>query len=314
MRLDALIAVQYGIVRWDQLLRAGLPPETVRRRLESGEWQSVFATVYALFSGPLDARREQIAGWLYGGPGAQLAGPTAARLYGLRNVPPDSRIHLLVPHHRQLLSAGFAVVHRTVRLEPQPQRVEPVAVCSVARALADTARWCPDPPLIRALVGEAIERRFTTLDALWKESSAGRRNGSALLRITLKEVGGDTSRPPEQDLRTALLQSRELPQIAWNPRLVGADGRGLPWVDGWIDDVGIGLEVDPGADAPLDDWEHAARRHAQLAEYGVLVLQFPVSRVRQDPGGVRATVERAYRQRRACHTKARVTIVRQGEP
>ncbi len=310
MRLDALIAVQYGIVRRDQVLRSGLAPAIVRQRLNSGEWQCVFPTVYALYSGPLDARARQIAGWLYGGPRTQLAGPTAAQLYGLRNAPSDVRVHILVPHHRQVSSACFAVVHRTIRLDVEPHRIEPVTVCSMARALCDTARWYPDPPLIRAMVSEALERRFTTVDALRAESSLGRRTGSALLRATLDEVGLGTRCPPEQDLRTALLQSRELPQIVWNPQLVGADGRTLPWVDGWIEEAGIGLEVDPSGESSLDEWEHAARRHALLAEYGVLVLQFPAARVRCDPSGVRATVERVYRQRRACRTRVRATLAR----
>lgn len=314
MRLDGLIAVQYGIVRREQILRVGLSPGVVRRRLDSGEWQSVFAGVYALFVGPLDARRRQIAAWLYAGSGAQLAGPTAARLYGLRNVPADRTVHLLVPHHRQVSSVGFAAIHRTVRLESPPRQAAPtpVAVCSVARAVADTARWYPDPAAVRALVGEAVQRRLVTPDGLRAECSAGRRNGSALLRGTLEELGRYARRAPEQDLRTALLQSRELPRIVWRPRLVGADGRGLPWVDGWIDDVGIGLEVDAGTDPSADEWERDARRHALLAQYGVLVLQFSAARVRRDPIGVRAAVERAYRHRRACRVRARATAVRRG--
>lgn len=313
MSLDALIAVQYGIVRRDQLLRAGLGPGTIRRRVASGEWQRVFATIYALFAEPLDTQRRQVAGWLYAGPDAQLAGPTAAYLHGLRNVPLDPAVHVLIPHYRQLAEAGFVTVHRTVRMEA-PCRVEPVTVCSVARAVADTARWCPDRPMIRALVSEAVECGRTTLAALHAESSAGRRNGSALLRLTLNELSAGAAHQPEQELRTALMQSRELPRIAWNPQLVGPDGQGLPWVDGWIDEAGIGLEVDSHGDRTPDDWEHAARRHALLAEYGVLVLQFPPTRIRQDPGGVRATVERAYRQRRTIWTGTRVSMVREGAP
>jgi hypothetical protein len=312
MRLDALIAVQYGVARRDQLLRSGVTPSIIRRRLRSGEWQSVLATVYAMFPGPLDILRREVAGWLYGGPGCQLAGPTAARIHGLRNVPSDPQVHLLVPHHRQLASAGFVVLHRTTRMEERPHLVPPFAVCSLARALADTARWCPDGPAIRALVSEAIERRLTSLPALRAESSSGRRNGSALLRITLDELARDTRHAPEQDLRTALLQSRELPRIVWNPRLVGSDGRGLPWVDGWIDEVGIGVEVDLSTEASPDEWERTARRHALLEQYGVLVLQFPAARISRDPFGVRAAVERAYRHRRACRARARAVLAAPG--
>jgi hypothetical protein len=311
MSLDALMAVQYGIVRRDQLLRAGLAPATLRRHLRSGEWRSVLTSIYAITPHPLDMQRRQVAGWLYAGPDAQLAGPTAAQVHGLRNAPDDSRVHLLVPHHRQIASVDFVVIHRTVRMEAPPVRVEPFAVCSVARALADTSRWLPDPPGVRALVAEAVERRRATVAELRAELSHGRRNGSALLRVILDEVSSGARRRPDQDLRTALLQSRELPGIRWNPRLVGADGRSLPWVDGWIEEVGMGVEVEPAGDGTVDDWEHTARRHSLLADYGVLVLAFPAARVRRDPAGVRVAVERAYRQRRATGERARAVADRQ---
>src|SRR5690348_15223578 len=188
MTLDALIAVQYGVVRREQLLRAGLRPSMIRHRLRTGEWQRVLPGVYGLFYGPLDVRQRQVSGWLYAGPQAQLAGPTAIRLYGLRQCPRDERIHLLVPHHRQASSVDFVAVHRTRRLESQPQRIDPVLVCSVARAVADTARWCTDRPTVKALVAEAVQRRFASLEALRGEVDSGPRNGSALLRGALNDL------------------------------------------------------------------------------------------------------------------------------
>jgi hypothetical protein len=196
MRLDALIEEQYGIVRRDQLVQRGCTPYVIRHRLASGQWQAVVRGVYALFPGPLEVRHRLLAGSLYGGAHAQIAGPTAAQLHGLCNAPPDVRVHLLVPHRHQLASSGFVVVHRTTRLDTQPHRFEPFEVCSIPRAVADTARWCPDPPVIRALVGEAVTRGFTTLDALRVEGCSARRNGSALLRITLDQLDWGNSTHP----------------------------------------------------------------------------------------------------------------------
>ena len=112
-------------------------------------------------------------------------------------------------------------------------------------------------------------------------------------------------------LRTILLQSQELPKIAWSPRLVGTNGQPLPDVDGWLDDVGIGLAVVPAvADTSIDDWEYSQRRQSAFARHGVLVLEFPAARLRQDPAGVRAEVVRAYRQRLRCGTRARATMAK----
>jgi hypothetical protein len=311
MGLDALIAVQYGVARREQLVRAGISPDTLRQRVDSGEWQCLFPTVYALSAVPLDARRRQVAAWLYAGPGAQLAGPTAARLYGLRTAPDDPDVHLLVPHGRKIHSAAFAVIHRTARPDAQPQRIEPIAVCSVARALADTARWCPDKDGLAVLLSEALERRFTTVEALREELDTGPRNGSSLLRTALDNLTRGACSAPGRDLRVTLTQSRILPEIIWNPQLVAHDGQPLPWVDGWLDEGAIGLEIDPGGGTP-DDWEQTMRRHAKLADYGILMLHFPPDRLRRDAMGVRATVERTWQQRRASGARAAVTVVRAG--
>lgn len=315
MGLDTLITLQCGVARRGQLLRAGLAPATIRDRLRSGQWQIVFPAVYALFPGPLDARRRLVSSWLYAGRGAQIAGPSALRLYGLRNLPADSRVHLLVPHRRQVRSSGFATIHRTVRMDSSPRRVTLFIACSPARALADTARWHPDPQVVRALVSEAVEHRLTTVDKLRREAMTGRRNGSGLLCRTLHEIGGGNraggTRSSGQGLRTALLQSRELARIAWSPRLVGGRGQPLPDVDGWLDDAGIGLAVVPAtADTSIDDWEYSQRRQSTFAEHGVLLLEFPAARLRQDPSGVRAEVVRAYRQRLSCGARARVTMAK----
>ena len=293
------------------MLRAGLAPATIRDRLRSGQWQTVFPAVYALSPGPLDAQRRLVAGWLYAGRGAQIAGPSALRLYGLRNRPADPRVHLLVPHRRQVRSAGFAAIHRTVRMDPRPRLVESLTACSPARALADTTRWHPDPEAMQALVSEAVERGLATVDELWCEAIAGRRNGSGLLCHVLDEIGGGRRRVSGPGLRTILLQSQELPKIAWSPRLVGTNGQPLPDVDGWLDDVGIGLAVVPAvADTSIDDWEYSQRRQSAFARHGVLVLEFPAARLRQDPAGVRAEVVRAYRQRLRCGTRARATMAK----
>jgi hypothetical protein len=309
--LDALIAVQCGVVRRGQLLRAGLAPATIRDRLRSGQWQIVFPAVYALFPGSLDAQGRLVSGWLYAGRGAQIAGPSALRLYGLRNGPADSRVHLLIPHQRQVRSSGFVAIHRTIRMDLCPRRVESLTACSPVRALADTARWHPDSNAIQALVSEAVEQRLATVDELRRAAVAGRRNGSGLLCHTLDEIGGGRTRASGQGLRTTLLQSRELPGIVWNPRLAGPDGQLLPDVDGWLDEAGIGLAVVPAAaDTSIDNWEYSQRRQDAFAEHGVLVLEFPAARLRRDPSGVRAEVVRAYRQRLAHGARGQATMVR----
>jgi len=120
VNLDALTVLQFQVVHRHQLIRAGISPRAISRRLRSGEWQRLLPAVYALFAHEALTRQRLVAALLYAGADAQFGGRTALRLHGLRRVPhPDDAIHLLVPHHRQLGSADFAVLHRTTRL-PEP--------------------------------------------------------------------------------------------------------------------------------------------------------------------------------------------------
>ncbi len=313
MNFDALTTIQYQVVHRHQLLRAGVSASAIQRRLRSGEWQRLLPAVYALFSDPPDTRQRQVAALLYAGADAQLGGVTALGLHGLRRLAPDDRIHLLVPHHRQVSSAGFALLHRTSR-EVVPGYLRRLPFSPLPRAVADAARWGADPAQLRVIVAEAVGRGLTTVATLRAELSGSQRNGTRALRAALAELAGTASLEPGQppgagDLRTSLLQSRLLPRIVWNPRLRGVDGRPLPAPDGWIPDAALGLEIDGygGGPAP-DEWEHAEARRGLLAEYGALILQFPPSRLRQDPTGVRRTVERAYLQRRGCGLRAPIRV------
>lgn len=307
MNLDALTTVQHQVAHRHQLLRAGVSASSIQRRLQSGEWQRLLPAVYALFADDLRYQHRVVGALLYAGADAQLAGATALRLHGLVGAPPDERVHLLVPHHRQLVSADFAVLHRTCRLTV-PSRVGRLPLCPVARAIADTARWGAEPAQLRVLVAEAVERRLTTVDGLRAEMAGARRNSTAGLRAALAELTGVSS-APDADLRVSLLQSRLLPEIVWNPTLRGPDGRRLPGPDAWIPDAAIGLEVDAGTDPPpAVEWERTAARHGLMAGYGALVLQFPHSRLRRDPHGVRRAVERAYLQRRGCGHSAGIRV------
>ncbi len=325
MTFDAVTTLQYHVAHRHQLLRAGVAPSTISRRLRTGEWQRLLPAVYALFATECTVRHRIIAALLYAGADAQLAGRTALTLYGLRQVAPDDRVHLLVPHHRQLGPASFAVLHRTTRM-PEPLAFrEPgrtlraqLPVSPPARAIADTARWGASATELRTVVAEALGQRLVTEAALRAELAGSQRNGTARLRVALAEVVGEAATPVENDLRASLLQSRVLPRIVWNPRLRAADGRELPAPEVWIPDVALGLqidgvdvggqEIDPAEPAASEAWERAEARRAVLSAHGALILRFPLTRLRRDPAGVRRALERAYLQRRGARVDPSIRV------
>ncbi len=304
MTFDALAGLQLQVVHRHQLLRAGTSASAIQRRLASGEWQRLLPAVYALFPDEYGPRHRLIATLLYAGADAQLAGPTALRVHGLRDLGDSAAVHVLVPHHRQLGSVDFAVLHRTTRLGA-PRRIGRFPVCPLERALADTARWGAREPELRTILGEAVARRLVTVEAVHAELAGSRRNRTAGLRLALAELAG-SGPGAEAELRGTLMQSRILPRVVWRPRLRTADGRVFAGPMAWIADAALGVEVDIGGDLPPAAQDRAEARQNLLAGYGALVLRFAPSRLHDDPIAVRRMVERAYLQRR--YTSARIAI------
>ncbi len=68
--------------------------------------------------------------------------------------------------------------------------------------------------------------------------------------------------------------------------------------DGWIDDVGIALEVDSAAHHfLLDDWERTQQRALTMASYGALVVSMSPRRIRDEPHRLLREIETAYQTR-----------------
>jgi hypothetical protein len=300
--LTGLLHQQYGLVRRDQVLGGvpggGLTKGALRWRLEKGLWQTVLPAVYAAHSGPLTQEQRAYAGLLYAGESAQLTGPIAGRLLGLRFAPPAEVVHVLIPDHRRLSPAGFAAVSRTHRLDPAGSTVGGMALVSPARAVADTVRMVAGLAAedAHAFVAEAVQRRLATPEQLAAELADGPKRGSQLLRAALGEVASGVGAAPHAKLRDLCRSSPALPEIVWQPMLVGPDGEPLPAPDGWIADTAIALEItdlDPSPEA----WTKRLRRHRSFAEYGVLVLTFTPNQIRLDPAGALGTIVRAYLDR-----------------
>jgi len=285
---------QYGIARRDQLVGAIVTDTYLRWRLETRQWQMILPSVYALFRGEPTVEQRAAAGLLYGGADSQLTGAIALRLWGLRYAPSVERIALLIPKVKRLSSAPGFLMLRTDRLT-EPTRMDGLSVAPVFRAVADAARQHIDLRTTRSMVTEAVQRRFATVEELASELENGPRRGSADLRRAISDVAGGARSAPEAELRDLCLTSRVLPEIVWNPQLTGPGGGPLPTPDGWIDDVGLAIEVDSREfhESP-ELWAKTLRRHNQLTAAGVVVLHITPRDIRRDPGSALALIETTY--------------------
>lgn len=290
---------QRGVATYRQLEALGVTPRARRWRVSTGRWRALLPGVVATFSGPVDERRRVIAAWLYAGPSVQITGPGALRIRGLRYVPADPMVRVLVPRGTHRRSTGFVVVRQAMSLDPWPMWEDGVPICGVARAIADTAADCTRLRDVRAVVAEAVQSRLCLPDDLVAQLAQVRRNGSALLRRAVDEVVDGVRSVVEAELRDGVGASTVLPKVLWNPTLIAPDGRLLPSPDGWLPDVGVALEVDSREyHLSPEQWERTLARHAVLTSYGAAVLHFPPSRIRRDLAGVVRVIERTYLERR----------------
>ncbi|SDU52983.1 hypothetical protein SAMN04489733_5552 [Amycolatopsis keratiniphila] len=299
----------HGVIRVARLQEMGVSSTTAYRRCgPRGPWTRLLPGIVLLFNAPPSREQQVAAAMLYGGESALLTGAEACRMYGLRNVPDTGdEIHLLVPHERKLHNYDYVVVERTQRLPRIVNRGgRPLA--EVTRATLDVCRRQTDVRLVRALVSEVVQRRYSSFERLSHELAHGSQRGSAVPRLVLSELASGQESVAEIDARRVWERSG-LPEPVWNKKLHDAEGRFVAKPDAWFDDVGLAWEVDSLSFhlQVVDGFDRTLARNGRYAAAGVLVLQTLPSRLRTEPDKVVAEL-RAAHAAAAARTRPNVRI------
>jgi very-short-patch-repair endonuclease len=178
-RLERHTSVQHGVFTLAQALSSGYSRATVRRRVQSGQWQEIAPRVYrAAVGAPPDWRTRTMARVLAVDGAACRC--SALALHGLRDAPGEPEVVVVRPR-------------RTATRAPAPSTdtlpacdlmaVDRVPVTTPARTLIDVAGRLPrvvfedllDTAIVRQLASVTLLR--TRAQALW----APRRNGCAIV-------------------------------------------------------------------------------------------------------------------------------------
>lgn len=283
-----------AVASWTDLVRLGVDQSLPARRCRpGGGWTRLLTGVYLLTGGSPNRRQMVRAALLRAGPKAVVTGVEAARRHGVRRVPPDGPVHLLVTPDSRLSSQSFMLVERSKR-PWSTTIVDGVPLVSPARALIDAARRDGRLDVVRAMLADGVQRGVCTVGDLTRELVHRRLRGSALPRIVLTEVGDGVRSAAEAWARSLIRRSR-LPAPEWNVELRDQQGRRLAVVDAWWEDVGMAWEIDSTEFhlAPADH-DRTTRRHSALTAAGVLVVHTVPSRLRKDPVGVLRDLCGAY--------------------
>jgi hypothetical protein len=280
--LEAILKSQRQVLSRRQALACGMSAEAIRNRIRpGGPWQIVLPGIYLTRGGSCRWPERAAAGFLRAGTAIAVTGLAAAMQHGIPCAHEDYT-DVLVPLECRRTDMGFVRLHRTSRI-PKIYSDGTIPYAAPARAVADAARLLGSAEDVRALVAAAVQRRKVAIWQLADELTAGPRQGSARLREVLAEVADGVRSSAEGDLRT-LIRRADLPHPMFNPQLfIGDEFLASP--DAWWRELGVAAEVD-SQDWHFSpaDWKRTLARHARMTAQGILVLHFPPSKIRKEPG------------------------------
>ncbi|MGH2965414.1 MAG: type IV toxin-antitoxin system AbiEi family antitoxin domain-containing protein [Solirubrobacterales bacterium] len=281
---------QHGVVARSQLLRLGVTPQGIKRRLESGRLHRVLRGVYAVGRPRISRHGRWMAAVLRCGTDAVLSHRSAAALWGLAAEPPrmvdvsvSARIRRRSPgiaaHRRRSLTADDVTTHRGI-----PVTTPICTLIDIATGLT--------PSQLEAAINEADKRDLTDPEQLRAHLAPGpSRPGVRALREIL-------------DPGTFVLSDSEL-ERRFRP-IAQEVGLSLPrtgqHVNGFKVDFywpGLGLVVETDGlryhRTPAQQGRDRLRDQAHTAA-GLTCLRFTYAQVRFEPEHVRATLEATARR------------------
>jgi hypothetical protein len=292
------------------LIALGVPESTVYHRCrDGGPWQRLAPGVVLMTTGHPTRDQLVAAALLHGGPDAVLTGLEACRRHGVRRGPlAEAPLHVLVPHDRQVRSAGLILVERSRRM-PMPIERLGVPLAPVWRALVDGARRLRSRHDIAEIFADPVQRGLCTVAHLAVELSECSRRGSATPRSVLAEVSAGIRSAAELEAR-ALWRRSGLPEPWWNAEIRDAAGRRLGIADAWFDDVGLIWEINSYQwHLSPADYAREQERTARFVAAGAPVLPTQPTRLRSDRRTVLQELCGAY-ERAAVSPRPSVVAIR----
>jgi hypothetical protein len=187
--LNRLLKRQEQVISRGQALACGMTAGAFRQRTgPGGPWQWLLPGVYLTLTGTATRDQREIAALHYAGRGSLNHWVSGLRRLGVR-VPDREKVTVLVPTGRNARSLSYVMIWQTTRM---PERVmvrgAMIRFALPDRAAADASRELTSLDAVRAVVADAVQRRWRSVDGLGAELRLGPRRGSSPLRRVLAEV------------------------------------------------------------------------------------------------------------------------------
>ncbi len=280
---------QQGVISRAQALTAGLTDRAISRHLVDGTWTRLGSGgVYLLASSPWGWRQRNHAA-LLAHPLGVLGSVTAARIYGLDEVPTSGLPYLTVPPGARAVSP-LAVVHRSSLL--RARKVDGFNVNALPLVFREIAATHPDhlaPIFESALVLRRV--RVDQVSDAAVQASVGRHRGARHLRELLAGRPQDR-RPTQGKLERWLYGLLEDPRFPphepqasapWNP--------GHEFVDAFLPEWKMVIEADGRIwHTRIAAIANDTRRDQAALTLGIITIRVSYVELRDDPEGVIARI------------------------
>jgi hypothetical protein len=277
-----------------QLIKLGVDPATISRRCQAdGRWRRLLPGVVLMSDTEPNRRQLVRASLLRTGPLTVVTGMEAAYRHGVRRIPADRPVHILIPHGMRVGSRGFLLVERSRRAWDK-HVVDGIPLAGPARALIDGARRERRTDIVRAMIADALNRGVCQLGDLHEELCLPRLRGTALPRRVLTEVN-DGVRSAAEAWARSLVRRSDLPPPEWNVAIRTASGVLLGVADAWWEEAGLAWEID-SREFHLSpaDYERTMARHSAMVAAGIMVVHTTPARLKRDAAAVIKELRGAY--------------------
>jgi very-short-patch-repair endonuclease len=296
--IERLAAAQFGLVSRTQAKALGLTNDILRRRLDSGRWESIHRDVFRIAGAPISLRQRMLAACLGWGPDALISFNSAMRLWELPGTWGDEPQHIIVDRGRR--RSDYPA--RRHWLGPLPRgditAKGPIPVTTVSRTFVDVAGCAPSEELEDAL-DDALRRRLTSIPRMRRQlEAAGRRKRVAILRALL-DARDPTTRPPESLLETKvarILRSAKLTGLVAQHNIV-VEGHVIARVDFAIPTAKVAVEADGYRwHSDRAQWQRDLERRNALTNLGWRIIHITWDDLSR-PQAIIDQVEQALRAR-----------------
>jgi len=283
-----------GVIRVSTLQKLGVGSFTAYRRcIPGGPWQWMLPGIVLMENGAPTRDQLVAAALLYGGPNCLVTGLEACRRHGMREAPDDGKIHLLVPHDRQLRNSWFVTVERTKRMPEAVVRAG-VPLAPVVRAVLDGSRRIRAFQPVEAILAEVVQRKKCDVEALSEELERGCQRGTAVPRRVLASLR--TGAHSVAEIRAAeVWKLTGLPEPDRNVPVYDREGLLISVPDVSCERIRFVWEIDSYEfHFSKRDYARSIRRNARYAAAGYIVLQTVPSRLTTDPHEVVKEIRQAW--------------------